>query len=287
MVEIWLFLSLGAVVAWGFAQVAAKRGVGALGPRKMAALVALGEGVVFLAAFVVSGAPAVSGTLGPLLGLAAGLTGMLGFVAYYETIARGSISRLGTIIAAYPAVTVILALVFLGEGISSTQAAGVLLLLGSAMLLGRTEGEEAGTGGRTLTLLVLLSFLLWGVWGFLVKLAVTDMGEGSTFLYFALSNALVGLPLLLLVRRGPSGPFLADRRFLTWPALTILMGSGGVILMTLAFVDGPATLVSPLTGAYPVVTVLAASLLLRERFGRVDVLAVAAFLIGLFAVSVV
>jgi drug/metabolite transporter (DMT)-like permease len=287
MVEIWLFLALGATLAWGLGQIAAKQGVGRLGPRKMAVVVALGEAGIFLAAYVAFGAPALGGSRGVLLGLGAGITGMLGFVAYYETIARGTISRVGTIIAAYPAITVLLALVFLGESITLTQALGVLLLLGSAVLLGRTEQQTTASGGRVLTLLILSSFLLWGIWGFLVKVAVTELGEGSTFFYFAVSNVLVATPLLLFVRARGSGPFLANRRHLTWPLLTIMMGSSGVILMTLAFVDGPATLVAALTGAYPVVTVLAAATLLHERFRRVDVLAVAAFVVGLLAVALV
>ncbi|MCJ2531446.1 MAG: DMT family transporter [Candidatus Thermoplasmatota archaeon] len=284
MVEIWIYLALGATLGWGLGQVAAKRGVGALGPRKMVAMVALGEAGVFLAAYLALGAPSLGGSRGLLLGLGAGLTGMLGFVAYYETIARGTISRVGTIIAAYPAVTVILALAFLGETITLTQGLGIALLLGSAVLLGRGEGQTARTGGRLLTVLVLLSFLLWGVWGFLAKVVVTEVGEGPTFFYFGVSNLLVGVPLLLFVGARATGPFLAKRRLLAWPTLTIMMGSGGVILMTLALVGGPASLVAALTGAYPVVTVLAATTLLHERFTRIDVLAVVAFVVGLLAV---
>ena len=285
MVELWVFLSLGATLGWGLGQVAAKRGVSALGPRKMAAMVALGEAAVFLSIYVAFGAPSLGGGRGLLLGLGAGLTGMLGFVVYYETIARGSISRVGTIIAGYPAITVLLAVVFLGETISLPQGLGILLLLGSAVLLGRTERETAGTGGRLLTILVLLSFLLWGVWGFLVKVAVTELGEGTTFFYFGLSDLMVGIPLLLIIRARTSGRILRERRLLAWPGLTIAMGSGAVVLLTLALVDGPASLVTALTGAYPVITVLVATTLLRERFTRVDVLAVAAFVVGLLAVA--
>ncbi len=285
MVELWVYLSLGAALGWGLGQVAAKRGVGALGPRKMAAMVALGEGAVFLSVYVAFGTPTLGGSRGLLLGLGAGLTGMLGFVAYYETIARGSISRMGTIIAGYPAITVFLALVFLGETMTLAQGLGIVLLLGSAVLLGRTERETAGAGGRLLTILVLLSFLLWGVWGFLVKVAVTELGEGTTFFYFGLSDLIVGIPLLLIVRARASGRILRERRLLAWPALTIAMGSGAVILLTLALVDGPVSLVAALTGAYPVITVLAATTLLRERLTRVDVLALAAFVVGLLAVA--
>ncbi len=287
MVEVWIYLSLGATLGWGLGQVAAKRGVGVLGPRKMVAMVALGEAGVFLAAYLALGAPSLGGIRGLFLGLGAGLTGMLGFVAYYETIARGTISRVGTIVAAYPAVTVILALAFLGETLTLTQGLGIALLLGSAVLLGRGEGQAARTGGRLLTFLVLLSFLSWGVWGFLVKVAVAEVGEAPTFFYFGVVNLLVGVPLLLFVGARASGPFLAKRRLLAWPTLTIVGGSGAVILMTLALVDGPASLVAALTGAYPMVTVLAATTLLHERVTRIDVLAVVAFVVGLLAVVLV
>lgn len=284
MVEAWLPISLGATMAWGVGQIAAKRGTTLLGPRRMVVVVSLGEAVVFLAFYVALGGGDLGGPRDALVALLAGFTGMLGYVMYYEAIARGTISRVGTIVAAYPALTAVLALLLLGESVLPLQAGGVLLLLASAVLLGRQERRTAPRASARGVLLVLLAFLLWGAWGVLVKLAVVRLGEGPPFAYFALTNAAVGLGLLLLlVRKRHEGQHAP--RLWAWPGATMLFGSAGVLFLTLALAAGPALLVVPLTGAYPVVTVLLAGPLLRERLGWREGLAFALFVAGLFLVA--
>jgi drug/metabolite transporter (DMT)-like permease len=285
MAEVWLPFALAATVLWGVGQIAAKRGATALGPRPMVVVVGLSEAGIFLAAYVAFGGDAFADVAGAVLGFAAGVTGMLGYVLYYEAIARGTISRIGTVIAAYPAATVLLALLVLREAVGGIQAAGVVLLLASAVLLGRAEERATRGKGHVVPLLIVLAFLFWGVWGFLVKVAVDRVGEGTMFAYFALANVAVAVGLLGTLDRRRGRSFAAARGAWRWPLATIVAGSAGVILMTLAFAAGPATLVAPVTGAYPVVTVLVAAPLLRERLGRPEVVAFAAFLLGLVAVA--
>ncbi len=62
-------------------------------------------------------------------------------------------------------------------------------------------------------------------------------------------------------------------------------GSAGVLFLTLALAAGPAVLVVPLTGAYPVVTVLLAGPLLREGLGWREAAAFVLFVAGLFLVA--
>lgn len=282
MTDLWLPLALGATVTWGLGQIVAKRGVGALGPRRMVALVALGEAVVF-AGVALALPTSFPGPLPQaLFGLGAGLAGILGYVAYYEAIARGTVARIGTITAAYPAGTVLLALLLLQEVLTGPQFLGIGLLLGSAVLLGHAEHRKRESASPPVTLLVVLAFVLWAAWGFLVKVSVEVLGEGATLSYFAATNA--GTAVLLLARpRALPAP--TGRRRWRWPLGAIALGGGGVILMTLAFARGPAALVAPVTGAYPVVTVLAAIALLRERLRRAEALAFLAFAAGLFAVA--
>ncbi len=284
MVELWLPLSLGATLSWGTGQIVAKRGATVLGPRLMVAIVGLAEAGFFLAVYAVYGAVPLEDPIGGVMGVAAGLVGMLGYVMYYEAIARGTISRIGTITAAYPAITIILALAILAEVMTALQAVGVVLLLGSAIALGYTETRVSGRAAAPIAILVILAFVFWGLWGFLVKIAVERLGEAPIFAYFALSNAIVGAGLLM----HPASRRITRRelrRNWIWPALGTTLGAGGVVLFTLAMSSGPAVLVTPVTGAYPVVTVLVAGRLFRERIGRLEILGLLTFLIGLFAVA--
>ncbi len=131
--------------------------------------------------------------------------------------------------------------------------------------------------------LIVLSFLFWGLWGFLVKVAIGVLGEGSMFAYYALSNFLVGSSLLIHLRWKMGRQKLgSDWR---WPAIGTTFGAVGVVLFTLAMASGPAVLVTPLTGAYPVVTVTGAAFLLRERLRVTEVVGLSVFLMGLFAVA--
>lgn len=250
----------------------------------MVAVVAVAEAGFFLAVYGAYGFPPLSDAIGAAFGLAAGLVGMTGYVLYYEAISRGTISRIGTITAAYPAITVALAVTFLGETMSPLQVLGVGLLVSSSLLLGYRETEGGRDTARLVTVLVLLAFLLWGVWGFLVKVAVTTLGEGGAFPFFALSNGSIGFALLLHYRwrKGSLRPLRTHWR---WPALGTALGASGVILFTLALAEGPAALVTPLTGAYPVVTVLVAVALLQERVGLLETIGLATFLLGLFALA--
>ncbi len=283
MVEFWLPLSVGATLAWGLGQIVAKRGASAIGPRRMVAIVSLAEAAFFAAVYAVYGFPPLTDAYGAVLGMAAGLVGMLGYVLYYEAVARGTITRIGTITAAYPAVTVILALLILRESMTGIQAAGVSLLLGSALLLGYAETARGGRTTPLVVILIVLAFLFWGLWGFFVKVAVNRLTEGPLFAYYALSNLLVG-SILLIHYRWKVGSLRIGRDRI-WPALGTTFGAIGVVLFTLAMATGPAVLVTPLTGAYPVVTVFGAAFLLRERLGRVEVLGLMIFLFGLFALA--
>ncbi len=256
----------------------------AFGPRRMIVVVGMGEAAFFVAAYLAHGASPLSDFLGALLGTTAGIAGMLGYFIYYEAISRGTVSRIGTITAAYPAVTVIMALAILAEALTPLQAIGVVLVLASVILLSHAERREVGEAKALVTVLVLLAFLFWGVWGFLVKLAVTRVGEGASFAYFAVANVIVASSILFHQRyRGDERR--GEGRDWVWPAIATTFGSGGVILMTLAMASGPAALVAPVAGAYPMVTVLVAGPLLKERLGRTEIFAFLAFLLGLVSLS--
>jgi len=60
-----------------------------------------------------------------VLALLAGLFGGGGYVLFMEALETGKASIVVPLTALYPAVTVILALLFLGEKLSTTQAVGI------------------------------------------------------------------------------------------------------------------------------------------------------------------
>ncbi len=284
--ESWLGLSLATVVIWGFGTLISKPATMRLGTRRMLALVAFAEGSGYLVLFLVLRTPVTGADAFPLVcAFLAALTGTLGYIFYYEGILTGSVGLMGTVTAAYPAPTILLCLVLLHESITAFQAVGVVLVLVCVLILSR--GSESGPAGKTsAAVFALLAFLSWGVWGYFAKVAVDGIGEGNQFGFYALSNALVIGAFLLVTRNRPlEAPHQARGGRALYGFLDVTLGLTGVVVLTFAFAAGPASLVSAVTGSYPLVSTLAAHFLLKERFGAKDAAALALFIPGILLIA--
>lgn len=116
----------------------------------------------------------------------------------------------------------------------------------------------------------LVTIALWGVWGFVSKLASAGVDAYTNQLLYTLGL----LPLVLFVWRSPrlrsDSPGTPVFRWgLFWAFLTGVLGGTGNIAFFQAFVSGgKASIVTPVTALFPVVTVLLAITFLRERIGK-------------------
>lgn len=72
--------------------------------------------------------------VGTALGLITGTIGFLGAFAFLQAVSAGRVSLVVSFTALYPALSILLAVIFLGESISLRQGVGVILAL-IAMLL--------------------------------------------------------------------------------------------------------------------------------------------------------
>jgi len=129
----------------------------------------------------------------------------------------------------------------------------------------------------------MLTVVFWGAWGAVSKV-VSD--EISPYLNQVLFT--VGLiPLVAIVFRSPrlrSGTNL--RRGMAYAFVTgILGGTGNIAFYQSLTAGGQASVVVPLTGMSPLVTVLAALVILRERLTRWQVLGVGLALVAIFLLS--
>jgi transporter family protein len=106
----------------------------------------------------------------------------------------------------------------------------------------------------------LLALGLWGVWGFLDKVATQHLPPQVVYL-LTISGHLVVVAYLLVVGLGP----------VTWRPWGVgaALGAGMAMAVALLFflealTLGPATLVVPLTALYPAVTVVLGWIFLKE-----------------------
>ena len=199
----------------------------------------------------------------------------------YRGLALGPMAVVSPIGGAYAAVTVILAVLFLGERLTPLQTAavavtfaGVLLASTDLRLLVATLGHPSP--GVRVGFIAMLGF---GFWGLFLALAVRSFDGLAIVLVGRFAGAALMLGAVLLRRAPPP----SDRR----PATLGLVLAVGLfdtlanLSYVLGFEAGYASIVATAGALYPVVTAALAIGLLRERLAPNQYVGVGVLVLGL------
>ena len=131
----------------------------------------------------------------------------------------------------------------------------------------------------------LLTIGCWGAWGAVSKLASNDIDANTNQVLFTLGL----LPLIAVAVRSPSlsvGVGKVRRAGIGWAFLTgMLGGTGNIAFFRALVVGGQASVVVPVTALFPLVTVILALALLRERLGLSQKIGLALALIAIYFIS--
>jgi uncharacterized membrane protein len=156
---------------------------------------------------------------------------------------------------------------------------------------------------RSWFVLACIAGILSGCWGFCIKLALSD---GADFFVVTVISSVMAFAVPLVVawyrsaRKGRADP--ADSQSAVggagapdgaaaagsgtsaaslWLALLSgLLAGGGQLGYFGALSQGPASIVAPLSGLYPAVTIVLSVVLLEEKPGKVEVLGIALALLA-------
>jgi drug/metabolite transporter (DMT)-like permease len=257
--------ALASSLAWGVSDF-----LGGLTSRRLGVLVVLlasqSVGALFLVPLAsLHTAPAID-IVGLGSAAAASGAGLVGIAGLYRGMAVGSISIVAPI-SATGAVIPILFGIARGEQVSAVQSAGVLLALVGVVLASRAPDPESRGGGPKVARGVgyaLVAALGFG--GFFVLLH--EASVASDVLWAAAIQRVSGVCITLaivLVRR--TSLRISPRR-LPMLCLIGILDSSANVLYGYASVSGLVSLAAMLSSLFPVVTVLLARILLRERMSR-------------------
>ncbi len=261
----WLTPTLAAMFMWGVAQGLVKKYIGEVAPARFCLFYALANAAVSLAFWAWHDTPpvlALENRQFATWGLLAYALDGAAWILYFQSIVHGPISIVGTLSAAYPALTVVLARVFLGEQLLTAQYVGVGAVIAGCLALAYTPPEvEAKRTQRRWMAYAGAAVVIWGVDATMIRYAYRFPGadEANMALFLAVGGLVtLGVYGLVFGRRGASGEWGRS----VGPMVTMAVGS---LLAAIAYRHGPASIVTPLSGAYPVVTVGFAYGLLHER----------------------
>lgn len=205
----------------------------------------------------------------------------LAWICYFKALSTGPAAIVQTITAAYTALTVILALLFLKERLVAIQMAGVAMVIGSSVCLGMTSGSAQGGQGNLWFFASLGTLLSWGVCTAIFKHAYNQPGSDDPVFFLTnwVGMGLTVFPFGLSQLEGePWGEGL------TLGLVIVTLYSLGDLTLFAAINRGPASIVSPLSGLYPLPTIAYSALVLKEhisalQWGAVGVVLVALVLI--------
>jgi bacterial/archaeal transporter family protein len=130
----------------------------------------------------------------------------------------------------------------------------------------------------------LFTILVWGAWGAVSKVASEGVDADTNQVFFTFGL----LPLIALVwrssRKRREGA--ARRGGIGWAFVTgILGGTGNIAFFRALVMGGKASIVSPVTALFPLVTVILAVTLLHERVGTAQKAGLALALVAIYLLS--
>jgi drug/metabolite transporter (DMT)-like permease len=265
--------AFGAMLCFGIGDLIYKRGAAAgVQPHQFMML----QSWVFLSTVTLYGL--LTGSLhfvaGTLWGCLAGLFMVTGFYNFAHSLRTGSISVNAPVFRLSFVMTVVLAIVMLGEPLTSNKVAGVVLALVAVWLLLAAPVKGAATGPnpddasvrrarRSSLKRVLLATLAVGIGNVIYKYGLRA-GATPASLIVAQACVVVSTSTLLtaVLERNIRPPAIAWRHA---PLAGIVLGVAFILLVQ-ALVRGEASVMVPIAQMGFVVTALLGFLFLREPF---------------------
>lgn len=282
---VWLTPTLAALFLYGIGQGLVKKYIADVPPAQFCLYFVAAKAVVNMGFFLFNDHPppfALEGRSFLYAGLLVYVIDGAAWVLYFESIVAGPITIVGTLSAAYPALTVVFAWLFLGETLSAWQYVGVVLvILGCVGLSYEPSNSSRKIIQKRWVPQAVSALILWGTSQTLLKYVygLPQANEANLTLFNTLGGIFT-LGFYGLLRGGAGGvQSLAEwgRSFL--PMGMMAGGDLGVIIATRA---GPVSIVAPLSGAYPVVTLGFAWVVLKERLNLLQWISLVMVLVGIF-----
>lgn len=224
---------------------------------------------------------------GILLATATGVVGGAGNVSLYKALQLGGEgSVIVPLTGMYPLVTVVIARFLLKERLNRIQSVGIGLALVSIYLFSPREAPGATVSWRAAfspwMMYGVVALLLFGIACITMKLSTRCISDELSTIFYTVGYILLAIVIVV------TGSVNWNLSWKNW-GLGILVGllmASATLTLFVAYRWGKASVVTPLTALYPLVTVILAALILKEHLGITEVIAIALALTAGLALSV-
>jgi len=278
----WFVFTVFAVVCWGLWAVISKLIGDAITAAQSQALSTLGLLPVMVALGRTKTVEPVGGEgrRGVVLAFLAGILTCVGNVAYYHALnAGGKASTVVPLTALYPLVTIGLAVMMLGERLNRIQAVGIGLSILAIYLFNVTS--VVGVMNPWL-FYALVPIGLWGVSGLFQKLSTNHVSGERSALWFLWAFVPVSVGLMMYE---PLKAGLVGRTWLLVVALGLFFSLGNFAILLAFAHGGKASIIAPVAGLYPLVSVPIAIGFLGEKISLREGVGIGIALVSVLALA--
>lgn len=216
-----------------------------------------------------------------------GALGALSYATFYKSLEIGPISIASPIISAYAAVSLVLAVLVIGESLSGGQAAAVAVVMAGVLLASADLAQLHRIERRQALGVVLAVVTAVAIGGFVFGNAYYAAEHGWLMPIF-LSRGFATVLLLAAAARG--GVWRLSGRTPRWVALVALLAAvdtGGYVAFNVGAERAETSVVSAASAPYAVIPIVAGVLLFGERPSPVQWAGVAAVIGGVVLLGLV
>lgn len=268
-VEDFLLFATGAAVFFGLGPILSKRGLAVGGTWMGNTLTVIGirAAMFWLVLFVVAGSNVLEGLTiaGAVIFALAGISASgIGRLSFYVGVDKVGSSLSAAVANARPLFAVLLGAFWLGEVVTPRMAGGVVLLVAGVVVLSLSRGGDIG-GWRRRELLYPLFAAVWFAAGNVARRFGFTVSSTTTFQGIAVGETAAVVFLLgYAIVSGRLGDLEASRRSHAFFVASGLNAGLGLFMLFEGLRRGPVSVVDPVAGAAPLLTVLLAVVLLKE-----------------------
>jgi drug/metabolite transporter (DMT)-like permease len=249
-------------------------------PVPLVVFVVQGTGLALVLAVIVAVGEPLPGVRDAVLGVIAGVAGVVGLACFLRALAIGTMSIVAPISATGVALPVVVGLAT-GDRLSTLVALGIAVSVIGVVLASRERHDDAGraAAGRSSVVLALAAAV-----GFGSYFALADAAAGDSVLWLLATSRILPVSALAVfaLRREMRAP-TRSRALILVAAGTIDCSATG--FYALATTKGALSIVAVVGSLYPVMTVVLARTFLGERIRRVQQVGVVAALAGVAMIA--
>jgi drug/metabolite transporter (DMT)-like permease len=257
----WLFWMVVTLASWGIWAILLHEKLNAqkISGMHSQAMSTLGIVPIVLALWWMNEpAPAPNKRRGVLLAFGSGVVSALGNIAYYAALSNAEAATVVPLAALYPAITILLAVPLLKERVAPLQWVGMALSLGAMYLFLQPERRVVSPW----LWLALLPIVLYGVTLLMQKMATDDISARSSAIWFLLAFVPVAV-LIVLYNPLPEG--ITGRTWALQLAVGFTLAFGNLTILLACASGGKASIVAPISGLYPMISIPIAVLALGDQ----------------------